>query len=150
YDGESGKGTVGPVPDDMATEEHSVRDALVEGIVVADDALMERYLGEEQLSVGELEHALAKGIAEGSVYPVLCGSATKLVGVDRLAHFIAEEGPAPVEADGAPAAFVFKTIVDPYVGRVNVFKVLQGAIKPDATLVNGRTVSDERLHQLVT
>jgi elongation factor G len=150
YDGDSGKGTAGPVPDDMATEEHSVRDALVEGIVVEDDALMERYLGDEQLSVAELEQALAKGIAAGSVYPVLCGSATRLIGVDRLAHFITEEGPAPAEADGAPAAFVFKTIVDPYVGRVNVFKVLQGAIKPDATLVNGRTVSDERLHQLVT
>jgi elongation factor G len=70
--------------------------------------------------------------------------------VDRLAHFIAEEGPAPATTDGAPAAFVFKTIVDPYVGRVNLFKVLQGTIKPDATLVNGRTVSDERLHQLTT
>jgi elongation factor G len=81
---------------------------------------------------------------------VLCGSATRLVGVDRLAHFIAEEGPAPSTSDGAPAAFVFKTIVDPYVGRVNLFKVLQGTIKPDATLTNGRTVSDERLHQLTT
>jgi elongation factor G len=150
YDGDTGKGTTGPVPDDMANEEHSVRDALVEGIVVADDDLMERYLGDEQLSVGELEQALAKGIAEGSVFPVLCGSATKLIGVDRLAHFIAEEGPAPAEVDGPAAAFVFKTIVDPYVGRVNVFKVLQGSLKPDATLVNGRTVSDERLHQLVT
>src|SRR4029077_14251574 len=110
YDGESGKGTVGPVPDDMATEEHSVRDALVEGIVVADDALMERYLGDEQLSVGELEQALANGIAERSVVPVRCGSATKLIGVDGLAHFIAEEGPAPDAIDGPAAAFVFKTI----------------------------------------
>jgi elongation factor G len=149
YD-DSGKGAAGPIPADMETEEHAVHDALIEGIVVADDDLMERYLGDEKIEVSELEHALAKGIAEGSVFPVLCGSATRLVGVDRLAHFIAEEGPAPATADGAPAAFVFKTIVDPYVGRVNLFKVLQGTIKPDATLVNGRTVSDERLHQLTT
>jgi elongation factor G len=150
YDGADGTGSTGPVPDDMANEEHAVHDALVEGIVVADDDLMERYLDDEQLSIPELEHALATGIAEGSVFPVLCGSATKLVGVDRLAHFMVEEGPAPVVGDGPPAAFVFKTIVDPYVGRVNLFKVLQGTLKPDATLVNGRTVNDERLHQLVT
>jgi elongation factor G len=149
YD-DAGKGSTGPIPADMETEEHAVHDALIEGIVVADDDLMERYLGDEKIEVAELEHALAKGIAEGSVYPVLCGSATRLIGVDRLAHFIAEEGPAPVTTDGAAAAFVFKTIVDPYVGRVNLFKVLQGTVKPDATLVNGRTVSDERLHQLTT
>ncbi len=146
----SGKGTAGPIPPDMETEEHAVHDALIEGIVVADDDLMERYLGDEKIEVNELEHALAKGIAEGSVFPVLCGSAARLIGVDRLLHFIAEEGPAPVVGDGAPAAFVFKTIVDPYVGRVNLFKVLQGTLRPDATLVNGRTVSDERLHQLTT
>ncbi|MEX0664192.1 MAG: elongation factor G [Acidimicrobiia bacterium] len=150
YDGTTGKGSTEPVPEELATEEHAVHDALVEGIVVADDDLMERYLGDEQLSVAELEQALAKGIAEGSVFPVLCGSATKLIGVDRLAHFIAEEGPAPSTSDGPPAAFVFKTIVDPYVGRVNLFKVLQGQVDQDATLLNGRTMNDERLHQLST
>ena len=81
---------------------------------------------------------------------MLCGSATKLIGVDRLASFITEEGPTPTAAagDGPPVAFVFKTIVDPYVGHVNLFKVLQGTVKADATLVNGRTMHDERLHQL--
>ena len=150
YAGSDGAGTTGPVPDEMATEEHSVHDALVEGIVVADDDLMERYLAEEEISVPELERALAKGIAEASVFPVLCGSATKLVGVDRLAHFIVEEGPAPQVSDGAAAAFVFKTIVDPYVGRVNLFKVLQGTVKADDHLVNGRTLTDERMHQIST
>jgi elongation factor G len=150
YTGSDGKGTTGPVPDDMANEEHSVHDALVEGIVVADDDLMERYLADEELSVHELEHALAKGIAEASVFPVLCGSATKLIGVDRLAHFVVEEGPAPEVGEGPTATFVFKTIVDPYVGRVNLFKVLQGTVKTDDHLVNGRTMTDERLHQIST
>ena len=86
-----------------------------------------------------------------TVFPVLCGSATKLIGVDRLATFIVEDGPAPARsATVHPAAFVFKTIVDPYVGRVNLFKVLQGTIKSDDTLVNDRTMADERLHQLVS
>jgi elongation factor G len=148
YDGENGKGSEGSVPDEMQGEEHTVHDALVEGIVVADDDLMERYLGDESIDVKELEQALAKGIAEASVFPVLCGSGTKLIGVDRLASFITHEGPAPAAEDGQPVAFVFKTIVDPYVGRVNLFKVLQGTIKTDASLVNGRNGSDERLHQL--
>jgi elongation factor G len=150
YEGSSGQAETGPVPGEMETEEHAVHDALIEGIVVADDDLMERYLSDETLGVDELQHALASGIAEASVFPVLCGSATKLVGVDRLAHFIVSEGPAPMVAEGPPAAFVFKTIVDPYVGRVNLFKVLQGSVTTDATLVNGRTVSDERLHQITT
>ncbi len=150
YQATSGTGTAGPVPEDLAGEEHAVHDALVEGIVVADDDLMERYLGDEELKVDELEAALAKGIAEATVFPVLCGSATKLIGVDRLAHFIAEEGPAPSLGEGPPAAFVFKTVVDPYVGRVNLFRVLQGSVEHDATLVNDRTVGDERLHQLVS
>jgi elongation factor G len=148
YEGDSGKGTEGSIPDEMEGEEHTVHDALVEGIVVADDDLMERYLGDESIEVKELEQALAKGIAEASVFPVLCGSATKLIGVDRLASFLTHEGPPPRAEDGQPVAFVFKTIVDPYVGRVNLFKVLQGTIKTDASLVNGRTGSDERFHQL--
>ncbi len=145
-----GTATEGPIPPEMEMEEHSIHDALIEGIVVGDDDLMERYLADETIPVSELAHALADGVASGSVFPVLCGSATKLVGVDRLAQFITEEGPAPTPnaGDGPPVAFVFKTVVDPYVGHVNLFKVLQGTVKADATLVNGRTMHDERLHQL--
>src|SRR5215813_10985453 len=152
YEGETGKGAEGPIPDDMEGEEHSVHDALVEGIVVADDDLMERYLADESIDVKELEQALAKGMGDATVFPVLCGSATKLIGVDRLASFIVHEGPPPVGADSngdaPPVAFVFKTIVDPYVGRVNLFKVLQGTIRADVSLLNNRTVSEERIHQL--
>jgi elongation factor G len=148
YEGTTGKGTDGAVPDELASDAKSVHDALVEGIVVADDALMERYLSDEAIEVKELEATLARGVAEASVFPVLCGSATKLVGIDRLVRFLVEEAPTPQADDGQPVAFVFKTIVDPYVGRVNLFKVLQGTVKTDASLVNSRTMSDERLHQL--
>jgi elongation factor G len=129
-------------------EEHTIHDSLIEGIVVGDDDLMERYLADDSIGLDELAHALADGVATGNVFPVLCGSATKLIGVDRLATFLAEEGPAPAATDGSPVAFVFKTIVDPYVGHVNLFKVLQGTVKSDAILVNGRTMHDEKLHSL--
>jgi elongation factor G len=148
YSGGSPKGTEGAVPAEMETEEHAVHDALVEGIVVADDDLMERYLGDETIETSELAKALAEGIATATVFPVLCGSATKLIGIDRLAKFLIEEGPAPESADGATGALVFKTIVDPYVGHVNLFKVLQGAVKHDDVLSNLRTKTDERMHQL--
>jgi elongation factor G len=145
-----GRPSAGPVPEGLADEEHAVHDALVEGIVVGDDDLMERYLSDETIDYKELAGALAKGIASASVFPVLCGSATKLIGVDRLARFLIDEAPAPRSAEGPPGAFVFKTIADPYVGRINVFKVISGHVRPDAILTNGRTMADERLHQLFT
>jgi elongation factor G len=150
YDGGTTKGTEGPVPAEMEAEEHSVHDALVEGIVIADDDLMERYLADEKIDYDELAKTLAAGVAQGSVFPVLCGSAAKLIGIDLLLKFLVDEAPAPAATDGADAALVFKTLVDPYVGRVNLFKVVQGAVKHDEILANGRTKSDERMHQLFT
>ncbi len=150
YSGDASHGTEGAVPAEMEMEEHEIHDALVEGIVVGDDDLMERYLGDEKIAIDELAHALADGIASASVFPVLCGSATRLIGVDRLAKFLVEEAPAPGTDNGQTAVQVFKTIVDPYVGHVNLFKVLGGSVKHDAVLVNARTHTDERLHQLFT
>jgi elongation factor G len=150
YSGDAPAGKEGPVPDAMANEEHAVHDALVEGIVVADDDLMERYLGDEKIDYGELAKALAAGIASATVFPVLCGSATKLVGVDRLTKFLVDEAPPPAVDEGPEAALVFKTIVDPYVGHVNLFKVLQGTVKHDEILANSRTRADERMHQIFT
>lgn len=148
--GDGPHGTEGEVPDEMEAEEHAVHDALVEGIVVADDDLMERYLADEEIEVAELTKTLASGVASGEVFPVLCASATKLVGIDRLAKFLVDEAPPPKVSDGPAAALVFKTIVDPYVGRVNLFKVLQGSVKTDDVLTNARTGGDERLHQIST
>jgi elongation factor G len=166
YDG--GNVTHSDVPDELADLEHQVHDNLVEGIVVADDELLERYLGGDEISFEELEHTLAKGVAEASVFPVLVGSAATDVAVDRLADFICEIGPAPtdrppvsvtagdtevdvaVDPAGDPLALVFKTIADPYVGRISLFKVLSGTIKPDDHLWNTRSSTDERLHGLFT
>ncbi len=72
-----------------------MREQLVEGIVVGDDALMERYLDGEMPSSDELEHTLATGVADGLVFPVVCGSATTGVGIDRLATLLAELAPPP-------------------------------------------------------
>ena len=97
YDGTSGGHTTAPIPDDMEALEHQVHDNLVEGIVVADDALLERYLEGEVPSVDELERTLAHGVDQASVFPVVCGSATGRVGIDRLIDLICEIGPSPLD-----------------------------------------------------
>jgi len=161
-------GAIGPVPPEIAEREHAEHDAMVEGIVVADDDLMARYLEGEEISPEELAKTLARGVASAQVFPVLCGSATKLVGIDRLLDAICDVGPSPLERPpasarggdqvveirpdpaGQPLAWVFKTIADPYVGKISLFKVLSGTVRPDAALTNSRTKAEERLHALFT
>ena len=165
---EEGRPVTGEIPDEMEALEQQVHENLVEGIVVGDDDLTERYLEGETLELKELEGTLAKGVAAGQVFPVVCGSAATGIGVDRLADFICHIGPSPADASpvavqagdttqeipcdpaGPPLAYVWKTLADPYVGKISVFKVLSGAIKPDTVLTNPRTHADERLHALFT
>ncbi|HEX3393237.1 MAG TPA: GTP-binding protein, partial [Acidimicrobiales bacterium] len=161
--------TKGEVPPDVADGRvAALHDSLVEGIVVADDALMERYLEGETLDVKLLDETLAKGVAEGTVFPVACGAPTKGVGIDLLARLICEIGPSPLDRpavtvvagdaetavtcdpSGPPLALVYRTLADPFVGRVSYLKVLSGTIRPDSHLTNPRTHGDERLHALFT
>jgi elongation factor G len=152
----------------MEALEHQVHDNLVEGIVVADDELLEGYLEGDIPTFEQLEEALAHGVDEATVFPVICGSATARVALDRLADFICEIGPSPLDrppvvveagpttsevapdADGQPLAFVFKTVADQFVGHISLFKVLSGTVRADDHLVNTRSGTDERLHGLFT
>lgn len=153
------------LPEAVAAEEHTLHDALLEEIVSGDDDQLERYLSGEVLSVTELERTLAQEVLQCSEFPVLLGSATTGVGVDRLADFICELGPSPaartttvmaadrtipVAADpaGEPLAYVFKTIADPYIGQLSLFKLLSGTIVADQHLLNSTTGIEERLHGL--
>lgn len=163
---ENGSSHTGPIPDDLAATEHEVRDQLVEGIVVGDDELMERYLEGEVPTTAELEATLATGVVDGVVFPVVCGSGLTGVGIDRLASLLAEIAPTPdvmppavvqegdsleevaCDPSGRILARVFKTISDPYVGKISLLRVVSGTIKPDTVLTNQRTQHDERLHVL--
>jgi elongation factor G len=159
-------GHEGPIPDDLVDEEHTVHEQLVEGIVVGDDDLMERYLNGETLDYAELEKSLAGGVASASVFPVLCCSAASGVGVDRLARLIEELCPSPASRPGALATAgtetveiaadpggqtvltVTKTYNDSHTGKMSLCKVISGTLQPDAVLVNSRTREEERLHAL--
>lgn len=165
---DSGQAEEVEIPESMSDQEHEVHDNLVEGIVVADDDMLERYLEGDEPSVDELEHTMARGIAEATVFPVVCGSATGPIAVDRLADFITELGPAPTDRPpmivkagdqsvevmsdvaGDPLGFVFKTIADPYVGQISLMRIRSGELKPDNSLTNSRTGSDEKLAKIAT
>ncbi|HVB92252.1 MAG TPA: elongation factor G [Acidimicrobiales bacterium] len=161
-------GQAGPIPEDLVDEEHTIHEQLVEGIVVGDDDLMERYLNGETLDYAELEESLAGGVASGSVFPVLCCSATSGVGVDRLARLIEELCPAPgarrpltvlagttsteipCDAAGQTLLTVTKTFTDSHTGKMSLCKVVSGTLRTDTVLVNSRSRDEERLHALQT
>ncbi|MDJ0497780.1 MAG: elongation factor G, partial [Acidimicrobiia bacterium] len=163
---DSGQAQEVEIPEDLEAREHEVHDNLVEGIVVADDDLLERYLEGDVPGAVELEKTMAVGVADATVFPVVCGSATGPIAVDRLASFIVEIGPSPLRrktltvtaagaevdvdltGDGDPLVQVFKTIADPYVGQISLFRVLSGRVNPEQALTNQRSGSDERLSKI--
>lgn len=165
---DSGKAEEVEMPEEIADREHQVHDDLIEGIVVGDDLMLEQYLEGVVPSVKKLEEVMARGVANAKVFPVVCGSATGPIAVDRLADFIVELGPSPVDRppskviagdqevevpkdpEGDPLAFVFKTLADPYVGQISLFKVMSGTLRPETHLTNGRSGQDERLAKIAT
>jgi len=145
-----------PIPDAMADQVAEYREKLLDEVVQVDEALMERYLEGQELAVDEVAHALKDAVTRGEVFPVACSVATKNLGTRALLDLLVEGVPspakkgAPIDVDGAgTAAFVFKTIADPFAGRINVFRVLTGEVSGDATLVDARTHSKERVGTLL-
>ena len=146
----------GPIPDELAGLVQEYREKLLDEVVQTDEALMEKYLEGEELGVEEVAHALKDAVTRGEVFPVACGVATKNLGTHALLDLIVEGVPSPAKAgsithiEGADtAAFVFKTIADPFAGRINLFRVLQGSVRPDQTLVDARTHAKERMGSLL-
>ncbi len=144
------------IPEDMADLVQEYREKLLDEVVQTDEALMEKYLEGEELGVEEVAHALKEAVTRGQVFPVACGVATKNLGTHALLDLIVEGVPSPAKMgsithiEGAQtAAFVFKTIADPFAGRINLFRVLQGSVTPDQTLVDARTHAKERMGSLL-
>ncbi|MDQ3889211.1 MAG: elongation factor G [Actinomycetota bacterium] len=144
------------IPAELADRAASDREKLIDAIVETDEAVMERYLEGEEISGEELTAALERAVTRDEIFPVACGSATKNLGTTALLDLIVEAVPSPAEkqarisvpANGT-AAFVFKTIADPFAGRISIFRVFAGELSPDSTLVNARTHGKERVGQLL-
>jgi elongation factor G len=150
------EGEPGPIPDEVAALAQEYREKLLDEVVQTDEALMEKYLDGQELGFDEVAHALKDAVTRGEVFPVACGIATANLGTQALLDLIVEGVPSPAKfgsithIDGAgTAAFVFKTIADPFAGRINLFRVLQGSVRPDQTLVDARTHAKERMGSLL-
>ena len=147
-----GQESPGTVPGDLEDTIEEYRQGVIEGAAEGSDELMEKYLEEETLSDDEVRTGLAASLHANLVVPVLAGSATLNSGVASLLDVLEAAAPAPAlaAADGAPSAFVFKTSLDQYSGKLSWIKVMSGQITPDTELVDSRDARKERITKLFT
>ncbi len=169
-EGDSGEQvTVTEIPEDMREEAEEARQIIFERIVETDDELMERYLEEEDISVDELRAALRKATIENKVTPVLCGTALKNKGVQRLLDAIVTYLPSPLDVppmegtnpfteepesrkaneDEPLSALIFKIVTDPYVGKLAYFRVYSGVFRSGDTVLNSTKNKKERIGRIL-
>ena len=150
YSFKDGKAQEIAIPDDMAGAIAENREKLVEAAVEGDDELMMKYLEGEELTPEEIKTGLAAGVKAGKVVPVLCGSATKNMAVTNLLDFMFNYLPAPAVEEGKPfSALVFKTLADPYVGKMNFLRVYTGKLRGDMTVLNANKEKTEKIGQIL-
>ncbi len=148
YTAGSPTGSAAEMPDSVAKTVEEAHTALVEAVVETDDELLEAYFEGEEPSRDKMVEVIHAGLLKGDIYPVMVGSAGKMIGIDTLAEFVIDFGPNPLEvpmpktsageltavSGGPSAAYVFKTTGDQYVGRINLFRVYSGTVSADADL----------------
>ncbi|MCU0726736.1 MAG: GTP-binding protein, partial [Planctomycetes bacterium] len=148
------------IPGDMREEAEEVHKSLMEAVIEADDQLLERYLGGEEIAPDELSRGVAKAIRAGTVVPLLHVSAAKDLGVSELLEFIATTLPSPagvlprqgrrkdetvtLSSDGPLCAQVFKTMTDDYVGKISFLRVFSGELKAESFVLNVKTGKNEK------
>lgn len=167
YTYKDGKVTEVPIPD-MGHRLDGLRTAMYEAVAETSEELMEKYFSGDEFTPDELILGLASGIRRGEIAPVFCGSAYTMEGVDQLMNGLiwlapygeTTTGEDGTDADGNPvelevdddaptAAIIFKTIVDPFVGKLLYFKVVSGTMKPDTMLLNMRTGTTEKIGKVL-
>lgn len=139
------------IPASLQEEIDMLRQLLIESVAEADDDLMEKFFADEPFTDEEIIRGLSHGIAGRKVFPVLCGSSATLFGMGILLDFIDKFTSAPkLDPKGATELYTFKTVADPFVGKLSYFKVLQGTLKAGDTLHNPRKDTDEKFARIFT
>src|SRR5438876_324647 len=145
-----------PIPDSMTDLVQEHREKLLDAVVETDEELMGRYLEGEELATEAVADALKQAVTRDELYPVACGVASKNLGTTALLDLLVEGVPSPAKkgttiefGDAKQAVFIFKTIADPFTGRISCFRVLAGPVSGDTTLVDPRTHAKERLGQVL-
>jgi elongation factor G len=167
YDkGSDGRGKSVEVPADISDEMEISHAELMEAVAEVDDELIEKYLESGELTEEEFSHGLKEGIQKGQLIPVLCGSALQTMGVDLLLQAVVKYLPSPENrvpvistkvkddkevtrsVDDPASALVFKTVADPYAGKLTLFRTFSGTIKGDSSIYNTTQEVAERVGQL--
>jgi elongation factor G len=164
----SGQFELKEVPPDMKEEVDRLREKLVEAVVEVDDQLMEKYLESGEISTEEIIQCLRRGTMERRLVPALCGSSIRNIGIHPLLNLMISCFPSPLERgpvqgknvktgepeirepkeDGPFSAFIFKTIADPFAGKLNLFRVYSGGINADSVVYNSKKDVKERIAQI--
>jgi elongation factor G len=156
------------IPEELRAQAEEYREKLMDEVAENSDALMERYLDGEEIDHDEIVTVLKQGVTDGKIFPVTCGIATKNLGTSRLLEALVEDLPSPamcgavtaLDGDGgeieiAPdengelVAYVFKTLSDPYAGRLNFFRVHSGTLRQDSQVSNVTQKGKERIGPLL-
>jgi elongation factor G len=167
YDAD-GKAIKTDVPADMADDIEMAKEEFIENIAELNDDLLEKYLEGEEITQDEIKATFREGILKADFYPAICGSATKMIGIDTVLNFINDYMPSPLDRgdwtakdakgeeviispdpDAEFTGFVFNTIVDPYAGRISLFRVISGSLGKEGNIVNTTKDSKERFSQLL-
>ena len=156
----NGRHSVEIIPEESKEAVAKYRDMLMEAVASTDEELMMKYFDGEEITHMEAINAVHEGIIAGDIVPVFCGAATKLWGVWTLLDKITESFPrhtakkvelladgeeSEITPDGEPSLFVFKTVADPFVGKMSFFKVMDGTVKRDLLMKNNTTGDSEKL-----
>jgi elongation factor G len=164
----SGEFETADIPPEMEDDVSQWHEKMIENVVEVNDELMEKYLEGQELSAREIEETLIQGIKTGAVIPVVCGSATQCTGVPQLMDLIVQAFPSPsdrtikkgvkpgsdeeieipAEADAPFSALVFKTVADPFAGRLTILRIFSGTLKSDSTVYNPNKEVKEKFGQL--
>ncbi|GJM15263.1 MAG: elongation factor G [Thermodesulfobacteriota bacterium] len=156
-----------PIPEDMIEKAKAGREKIVEAVAELDDELLVKYLDGQEIDEDLMIKMLHQGILDAKIYPVFAGSATNLLGIKALVVGICRYLPSPIERNsisakngegeeiqinpeekGNPAGYIFKTISDPYAGKMSIFRVFSGSIKSDSTVYNSTKGVKEKLGHL--
>ncbi len=168
FDSHSGEVVSSPIPEQFIDVANEYREKLVEAAATTSEELMEKYFVGEEISQAELEEAVHEGIIHNEIIPVFCGSAMKLWGVKSLLNTIVGSFPRPtirgeekIVKNGEPGTlpidrespetslFIFKTIADPFVGKMSFFRVMEGTLSKDMELRNTTTGVNEKFGRLL-
>lgn len=168
YNAKTGKMEEKEIPAELADSVDEYKNMIMEAVAETDEGLLDKYLNEGTLSDDEIYHGLINGSETGDIAPVMCGSALTCNGINTLVEDIHECFPSPdytharkaiqvktgneievkISEDGPFSAHVFKTIADPFVGKLSLFRVITGKIRADATVYNANAEKSEKLGNL--